>query len=389
MPRKRKRRAAGEGCIINLPDGRFAAKIRAGHDAVGKPILLKKEFKTEKQAQEWLTKTRFDQQAGAVVTQTRMTVAQLLDRWMEEVVQRRVKPKTIVHYEGMVKHLKEGPLAGVQIAKLTTPRVQAFLNEKLDSGLAPKTVKHIRDTLRAALNVAMDEWELIQKNPAKKASPGRIEKPAIRVFTVSEATRFLEAVRGHRLEALFTVAIALGLRRGEALGLRWSDYDTGKKTLRIEKSLDFLKGQFVLGDTKTPKSRSTLPLLPFAVAALDERGRTEQEDRKAAGEVWAGNDWNLIFTTSVGTPIIPRNLQRTFDAILRRAGLPKIRLHDLRHSVVTLLLARGVPLAMISRYIRHASILTTMDLYGHLAIDDLTAVTDALESVFAPDEEPD
>ncbi|MEZ5351962.1 MAG: hypothetical protein R2762_04945 [Bryobacteraceae bacterium] len=82
---------------------------------------------------------------------------------MEEVVQRRVKPKTIVHYEGMVKHLKEGPLASVQIAKLTRPRVQAFLNEKLDSGLEPKTVKHIRDTLRAALNVAMDEWELIQR----------------------------------------------------------------------------------------------------------------------------------------------------------------------------------------------------------------------------------
>lgn len=383
MPRKR---SSGEGSIIKLPDGRFAAKIRVGHDAQGKPIVLKKEAQTEKAVKEWLTDIRHSRQNGANFTSAKMTVGDLLERWLKEVVARRCKPKTITFHESNAKHIRPSALAKMKLEAVKTPHIQEFLNAKRDAGLSAKSVKHLRDDLRAALNIAVDEWDLLQKNPAKKASPGRIEKPEIKVFSPDEARRFLEAVKGHQWEALFTVAMVLGLRRGEALGLRWQDFDQEGSRLRVEKSLDFLDGKWIYGDAKTDESRSTLPILGFAASSLARRRKTQEEEKRKADkrDAWTGNEWGLIFTTRNGTPINPRNLQSTFDRLLKWGALPKIRMHDLRHSAVTILMAQGVPMALISRYIRHANIKTTADQYGHLCADDLGAVTDALDRVFSP-----
>lgn len=386
MARKRKRRSNGEGCIYELPDGRYAAKIRVGVDQAGKPIIRKKEAKTEKEVKEWLNDLRHSRQNGVNVAAPRTSVAGLLDRWLTDVVSRRCKPKTRKFHESNVKHIRGTRLAAIPLDKLKTPDIQAFLNEKLDSGLSPRYVKHIRDSLRAALNIAIDEWDLIPKNPARKASPGRIEKVEPQPFSADEARQFLEAIKGHKWEALFTGAIALGLRRGEALALRWCDLDADRGVLSIRKSLDFLDGEWIYGDTKTTESRSTLPLLPVLTSAFVRRRQVQQEEKRKAEtkDAWAGNEWDLMFTTRYGTPINPRNLQQTFDGILKKAGLRKVRLHDLRHSVATLLMALQVPDSMISRYIRHASIKTTNDLYGHLSVAQLAPVTDALQRVFDP-----
>lgn len=389
MPRKRKRRANGEGAIIQLADGRFAAKIRVGHNENGKPIVRKKEAKTEKECQDWLTKVRHERMLGVNIAPSKTTLEQLLDRWLTDVVKHRCKPKTIGHYQDMSNHVRADSIGKVAIDKLTTPMIQRFLNTKAEEvdenekpKLSRKTIKHIRDTMRAALNVAVDEWNLIPKNPARKASPGRVPKPEIRKLSVDESKKFIQAVEGHRWEALFLLAAGLGLRRGEVLGLRWCDIDTEKRLLRIAKSLDFIDGGFVLGDPKTSSSTSTLPLHAAAVTALKNRRTVQGKERLKAEESWIGNQWDLAFTTSVGTPIMPRNLKRAFDAVLKKAALGHIRFHDLRHSVVGILKCQGVPLPLISRYARHSSIKTTMDLYGGLGVDDLGPVTEAVEKVF-------
>src|SRR5262249_50654398 len=147
----------------------------------------------------------------------------------------------------------------------------------------------------------------------------------------------LEAVAGHRLAALFTLMLYTGLRRGEALGLRWSDVDLDRRSLRVGRSLQRLNGQLVLGETKTEQSRRVITLPLGAVSALREYRSRQLSERMRLGPDW--EDTGLVFTTQWGTAIDPRNVKRVFDTLLADANLPQMRLHDLRHACASWLLA--------------------------------------------------
>jgi integrase len=193
--------------------------------------------------------------------------------------------------------------------------------------------------LRSALNRAI-EWHLVKRNVAVRVRLPRVRKAKIRPLTGVEAKKLLEAVTGDRLEALYSVALSLGLRGGEMLGLRWEDVDLASGRLRVERALQELAEGLVLGIPKTEESRRALVLPPFAIAALRAHRVRQIQERLVAGSRW--KDGDLVFTTTIGTPIHPRNLRKHLRDALEAATLPRVRFHDLRHTAGSLLAAQGV-----------------------------------------------
>jgi integrase len=196
------------------------------------------------------------------------------------------------------------------------------VNDRLQSGLSPQTIRHIIATLRAALGVAV-KWQLVHRNFAALVSLPRIQKQEMKVFTAEQAKAFLDSVKGHRLEALFIMALTLGLRRGELLGLRWADIDLDTATLRVSYGLQRFDGKLHLVEPKTEKSRRVL-LPSLLIVALRAHRTRQLEERLATGSDW--QESGFVFASTIGTPLEPRNLNRTFDALLKNARWENITL---------------------------------------------------------------
>lgn len=230
-------------------------------------------------------------------------------------------------------------------------------------GLSPRTVQYVRAVLRKALNQAL-KWGRVPRNVALLVDPPTATKPQIKPLTPEQGRKLLDAARGHRLEALYRVALSLGLRQGEALGLRWEDVDLDAGTLRVAMALQRRKGVKELVMPKTEQSRRTLPLPAVLVAALRAHRTRQLEERLAVGPMW--REHGMVFPSTVGTPLEPRNVTRHFKALLERAGLPNVRFHDLRHSCATLLVAQGVHPRLVMEVLGHSQIHLTMNTYAHV-----------------------
>ena len=217
-------------------------------------------------------------------------------------------------------------LGRIALTQLTPQQVQRFINSKLDSGLAPKTVTYIRQTLHAALAHA-ERWGLVHRNVASLTEMPRRERREMTVFTTAEARRFLEAIEGDRLEALDRVALTLGLRLGEVLGLQWADVDFEGNALHIRHGLQRFGHEYHLMPPKTAKSRRVIALpASIATALLGHRVR-QKEERLRAGPTWDGR-WDLVFTRPDGRPLDHTAVTTRFGRLLNAAGLPHLRFHD-------------------------------------------------------------
>jgi len=309
-----------------------------------------------------------------------LTVGKFLDQWMIEVVQPSVRPWTYRGYEVHVRlHIK--PALGNLALEAVSPRhVQALLNQKLAEGLAPKTVRYIRGTLRTAFKQAT-RWGLIVRNPVDAVDGPKVERFEIRPFTPDEARQFLSAIRGERLEALYSVALTMGLRQGEALGLRWQDVDLDLGNLRINKQLQRINGKFQLVEPKTPRSRRTLALPASIVVGLREHWNRQLNERSVVGERWEASD--LVFTTDRGRPLDGTVVSHHFHRQLDRAGLMQRRFHDLRHSCATLLLVQGVSPRVVMDVLGHSQIALTMNTYTHVLPQLRREAADRMEALIA------
>ena len=357
------RRGQGEGSIYQRADGRWVGSVTVGYED-GKQKRKYFYAKTRKAVQHKLTKALNDQQQGLPVAfDDRLTVAQFLDDWLENSVKPSVRPRTYTSYEQMVRvHLK--PILGhIPVTKLAPQDVQRFINVKLESGLSARTVEYGRAVLRRALNQAL-RWGMVPRNVATLVDPPRSKRPEIEPLTVEEAQAFLTAVKGDRLEALYTVALAVGLRQGEALGLRWQDVDLDAGTLAVRKQLQRLDGTLQLVDLKTDRSRRTIALPTVSVDVLRRHRILQLEERLAAGGRWVES--GLVFTTTIGTPIDARNLVKWFHEHRERASIRHIRFHDLRHTCATLLLVQGIHPRVVMDILGHSQISLTMDTYSHV-----------------------
>ena len=258
--------------------------------------------------------------------------------------------------------------------------MQALLARKSASGLSAQSVRHVRTILRIALNQAI-KWELVTRNAAALTIAPRLERKRFRCLSPDEARQLLDAAQGNRLEGVFSAALALGLRMGEILGLRWQgDVDLDGGTLRVNQAIYRIKGKgLVASEPKTERSRRTLFLPDTVLRALRAHRLRQLQERLAAGSRWQNS--GLVFTSSIGTALEPRNLFRSFKAQLRKADLPDVRFHDLRRSAASLLLAQGVPMRAVMEVLGHSSISTTADIYSHVMPAMMRDVADKMDAI--------
>ncbi len=369
------KRANGEGSIVQRGDGRWMARLTL-------PSGARTHFygATRQDVQRKLTAALRDLHQGISPTPQQETVAAYLTRWLGDVVRPTVRPKTHHSYAQLVRlHLAPG-LGHYRLAQLGPQHVQAFLNARQAAGLSPRTVQYLRAVLRRALGQAL-KWGLVARNIVTLTDPPRVRRPEVQPLGPEQARTFLATVRGDRLEALYAVAVALGLRQGEALGLRWQDVDLDAGTLRVAVALQWLDGAHQLVEPKSARSRRTLPLPPTVVAALRAHRARQLEERLKVGSYW--QDRGLVFTTTLGTPLDARNLTRWYKGLLARAGLPSLRFHDLRHTAASLLLVQGVAPRVVMETLGHSQISLTLDTYSHVMPVLQREAADQMEAILA------
>ena len=348
----------GAGSIYRRKsDGRWCAAIYTGE----RQRMLYGKTKQEVMAK--LVAAQAELSKGHVAEKSAPTVAEFLNTWLETSVKPSVRPLTYAGYKVNVEKHLIPTLGKIRLDQLTPRDVQVMMNNRLAAGFSAKTVSYIHQVLRTALNIAV-RWDMASRNVARLVDRPRRERTQINPLTPDEARQFLAAVRGHRLEALFSVALALGLRQGETLGLRWADVDFEANTLRVRNQLQRIDGRLVLVPPKTEKSRRTLVMPPLIVAHL-----REHEKRQAAERLWAGSQWKehgLVFANRTGAPTQARHVIEKFHEALAQAGMRHVRFHDLRHSSATLLLVQGVSPRVVMEILGHSEIALTMNAYTHV-----------------------
>lgn len=364
-----KRRGNGEGGIYQREsDGKWCASVDLGFVNVKRrrKVIY---GKTRKEVADKLKALHRDQAAGLNIAPEQQTVAQYLDRWLDTIITPHRRPKTAASYAQIVRLYLKPSLGQHQLAKLTPEHIQLMLNRLLEDGgvhgepLSTQTVHYVHSVFRRALNQAL-KWGSVSRNVAVLVDPPRVEKHTISVLTPEQGQLLLSTAAGHRLEALYTVALLLGLREGEVLGLRWSDIDFAAHTLRVGQTVQRVSGRLLLAPPKTESSKRLLPLPMKVERALARHAERQEEERAAWGEGW--NAAGLVFPSEAGTPIEPRNLVRHFKTLLQRADLPNIRFHDLRHECATVLISQGVHPRIVMEIMGHSQISVTMNTYGHV-----------------------
>jgi integrase len=279
------------------------------------------------------------------------------------------RPQTLAGYRQIARDHITPVLGNYKLAKLRPDAIQRLYAAKLKQGLSAHTVRKIHIVLHRALEMAV-RWGYISRNPADDADQPAEPKRDVRPPEPHELAKLLEAAEAakDRLTALWMLAIYTGCRQGELLALAWSDVDLDGGTLTIRRNLVRAREQVpYFGSPKSETSRRTISLPAVAVDALRVHKSRQARDQLAA-RYWA--DYDLIFCTKLGTPLLRRNVNRSFSTALTRAGLPSsIRFHDLRHAHATLLLRAGVPLKVASGRLGHGSVGITADLYQHWAAD--------------------
>lgn len=375
-----KKRASGEGCVRHLRNGKWEAYTP--RDAFGKRRKVVRG--TQREVLSALAALRAQPKVSARTGAVKIRA--LLDDWMERIKAPTVRPRTAANYADLIRLHITPTFGSMQLAKLSDLHVErwhaALHAEK------PYTAKAARILFRQSLDYAVKKG-YITTNPVRDAELATGEQDRdIHPLTALQARALLEATQGHRLEALYLVALTLGLRRGEVLALLWEDVDLDKGTLRITGTLQRVGTALVRGKPKTDTSAALIPLPRPVVQALKRHKARQAIEREKLSLVGAWTETDYVFTSTVGTPIEPRNLLAQFKGFLKTAGLPKsIRFHDLRHSCATLLIAQGVHPRVIMQYLRHARISTTMDLYGHVYEEAHAAAAEGLGALLELDDD--
>jgi integrase len=330
---------------------------------------------TRKQAADRMRQAQELNSQGVPVPDRSWKLGDWLDYWLENVITPNRRPATYALYEMIARLYLKPALGTAPLTRLSAARVQAFLNEQLAAGQSIRQVQVMRTVLSSALTRAMRE-ELLMRNVARLVElPGWDRLPIV-PWTANEARGFLAAARDDPLYPAFVLLLLYGLRRGEVLGLRWTDVDLDGGEIRVRQQIGRANGELRVGPVKTNAGKRDLPMLPLAVDVLGIRHQAQAADRAELGRAWQDN--GLVFTTRTGRPVEPRNFVRSFHRICAASGIRGIKLHHLRHTTATLLKNLGVPARDAQLILGHSRLAVTQEIYTH---EDHQAQHDALTKI--------
>jgi len=343
--------------VFRRRDGVWAGSLTVGYDERGIRKRRTVYGPTKAAVLERLTRLRADALAGLLGDPRRLTVATFLHRWLEDVARTTTRASVYRRYAEIVRLRILPEIGGVTLSRLTPVHVQSLLTSLENKGVSPRGRQVTYDRLHRALAQAV-RWGLVPRNVCDAVTRPRAPRPTMRVLTPEQVTTLLAAAREDRFHALYVLAVTTGLRQGELLGLQWDDVDLASAVLHVRHALHEVAGRLWLDQPKTTRARRTVDLPAVAVAAMrDHQARVLAK----------GRPHDFVFCDTQGGPVRKSNLvRRSFLPLLKRAGLPRIRFHDLRHTAATLLLLQGVHPKVVQERLGHSQISITLDTYSHV-----------------------
>lgn len=316
-----------------------------------------------RQAQTYLTKRLHERALRRSVEDVQVTVDAFLDHWLN-VAKTKLREKTYRDYKAMLRRYIRPPIGSKIMAVLSPLDIQDIYQQLIDRGLSARTIRYTHAILRSALRQAV-RWHLLVSDPTQGVQLPRLQSREMRVLTAEQARQFLRFALGTPHGDVFAVALTTGMRPSEYLALCWQDIDWEHGTISIVRTLQRHDGQWRFGETKRARSRRAVKLQKWVLNLLNKL-RSKASEGTMKGEVGLAFS-DLIFTTAFGQPINEDYLvKKHYKPILRGAGLPNIRLYDLRHTAATLALAVGIPPKVVSEQLGHASAAFTLDTYSHV-----------------------
>lgn len=315
-------------------------------------------------------------------TDSKLTVADYLETWLERREVDGLRPSTMVMYRSYVKNDIIPALGRLKLAELHRTDVDQFIRGLRSGTRGATTVHRIHSALSSAMRTAV-QLHLIDSNPARDVQLPKRTRFRAATWEPEQANKFLAEVRSFRLGVVYEVAIRTGLRRGEVCGLRWQDVSFTDKELVVRVQLVEAGGAVTEGEIKTKSGQDRVVALDDALVDALAAWKLHQDDER---ELWgdAYQDSGRVFTYENGMELKPRYVARYFDTYTAKAGLPKIRFHDLRHLHASLLINAGIPLAVVSKRLGHSTIAVTVDLYGHLMRDANRDAAEAAAAMLLP-----
>lgn len=309
-------------------------------------------------AQAHLNHMLAERDLGRNIRSSRQTLGEYLNHWLDICARPRLRAKSFRDYTSLLARYVRPRLGARPLGEVSSAEIQTLYSQLLDQNLSARTIRYAHAVLFSALRQAV-RWKLLLSNPAEDVDLPRQPRRRFSVFDVEQAKQFISAISGHIYGVLFALAITTGMRPSEYLALTWSDFDLDREAVSVSKTLEWQKGGWHFEDTKRERSRRMIKLQRWVVALL----RRLEEEATAVGR--EGND--LVFTAHRGGPIHEARFVRVyFKPLLRSAGLPNIRLYDLRHTAATLGLVAGVSPKIVSEQLGHASVAFTLDVYSHV-----------------------
>jgi integrase len=308
-----------------------------------------------------------------------LTLGQHLERWLNDSKRDNLAPRTFANYQSHIRGHLIPSLGHLKLRSLTPAQVQGLYRVKLDSGLSPATIHSIHAVLRGALKQAA-RWKLIPYNVAEAVDLPKLIRHEAKTLSASEAKTLLEAVHGDRLEALYVLAIACGLRQGELLGLKWDDVDFEGATLRVRRQLQRMRDGSGLAflPLKNPQGQREVALGSKTLEVLRKHRARQSEEKLILGRAY--KDMGLVFATTKGTPLEASNVvNRSFKPLLERAGIKRIRFHELRHTCASVMAKVGVMPRYAQDRLGHADVSLTMNTYTHILPDTRAEVARRIE----------
>jgi len=326
-------------------------------------------FRTRREAEAALTEALERVRTGTWADPGRQTVGEYLEDWLT-AVRPSLRSSTATSYEHTLRKWVIPRIGHLRLGALSSAKLSALYGELLRSGrhdgkggLSARSVAYTHRIVTHALKDAV-AWGLLARNPAAHVDPPRVARPEMQVWTQKEVQRFLVSVADDRLYALWTVLLATGLRRGEALGLRWDDVDLDRRRLSIQRAVTVVDYEIVVSEPKTARGRRSVSIDPTTAAVLVAHRKRQLEERLAWGPAW--QDSGYVFTTEDGRVLHPQRVTQVFKRLASEAGLPPIRLHGLRHTAATLALTAGIHPKVVSERLGHATVGITLDTYSHV-----------------------
>ena len=361
-----KKRANGEGSIRKRKDGRWEGRYTAGHDPnTGKAIYKNVLGKTQTEVKEKLKKAIEESKGLDIVKAGEYTVGQWLDFWLENYAKLKVRPSSYQTYKGFLNNHIKPNIGNIPLPKLTTMELQQFYKKLLESGrvdrieaknkpkgLSVKTVRNLHQMVSSALNLAVAQ-KLIPVNPASACALPKVERKEMKTIPVEQLNAFLAEAKASGVFELYYIDLVTGLRRGELLGLKWDDIDLKNGVLHVRRQVMRQEGKMVEAPLKTKNSYRSVSLGADAIEVL------EQQKKKAGSSEY-------VFPSPTGGPMSPDSVLHMLQRVLKRAGLERVRFHDLRHTFATLALQNGVDVKTVSGMLGHYSAGFTLDIYAHV-----------------------